>query len=400
MFDSIFIGMSGLQGFSKGLKVISNNVANLNTPGFKSADLRFTDAFYQQANQGSGYSLGQNTVQYGTGLSTMATHVNFHQGETRQTGNALDVAIAGEGFLVVQDPETGTQRYTKSGQLQFDKNGDLVTPNGNQYVLGFAPNSTSGSLTRITLNGLRTNPAHATTTVKFTGNLSNTSNEVNLDSVKLIDALGGEHVVRLNFQNKNSTTPGLWTVTVYDGSTSVATGDIKFVNGMPDVANSALNFTYTPSGGSPMGVKLDFSNDVTSFSGGNPLAFASQDGYASGAITAMAFDANGALSLTYSNGQKAKGGQLALATFESNLGLSQTGGADFTADGTQTARLGRPGDKGFGSIQSGQLELSNVDLSSEFSDLIIMQRGYQASSRIVSTANEMLQELFDMKGHR
>jgi len=120
--------------------------------------------------------------------------------------------------------------------------------------------------------------------------------------------------------------------------------------------------------------------------------------FAAGALTGAAIDADGALSLTYSNGQTAKGARVALAVFDSNIGLRQLEGGEFVADRTQTARIGKPGDTGLGTIESGQLELSNVDLSSEFSDLIVMQRGYQASSRIVSTASEMLQDLFDLKG--
>lgn len=399
MFESILIGMSGLQGFSKGLKVISNNVANLNTPGFKSANLNFTDAYYQQSNQGGGYALGESHLQYGTGLTTLATRLNFQQGDTRQTGNQMDISIAGEGFLVVED-QSNTPHYTRAGQLQFDKDGNLVTTTGNRYVMGFVKDSNGTSLSRITLAGLKTNPAHATTAVKFNGNLSNTATEFTLDTVKVIDAVGGEHTLKLNFKNKNSTDAGTWTVTVMDGTTTVGSGDIKFINGMPDPTANSFTFSFTPEGGAAMDVKLDFANDVTSFAAGttSTLAVSSQDGYAAGTISSVAFDSDGTLALTYSNGQTAKGSQLALAMFESNLGLSQSGSAEFTADGTQAAVLGRPGQRGLGTVHGGQLELSNVDLSAEFGDLIVMQRGYQASSRVVTTANEMLQELFEMKG--
>jgi flagellar hook protein FlgE len=402
MFDSIFIGMSGLQGFSKGLKVISNNVANLNTPGFKSSGLSFSDAFYQQGDTGGGYALGNVQVQYGTGLTTLPSRLNFQQGEIRQTGNSLDLSISGEGLFVLKDATSDTEHYTRAGQFQFDKNGDLTAAAGGKYVMGYPKGGTSGALERISLSGLRTSPAKATTKVSFGGNLSSTATEFDLDSVKLVDSVGAEHVVRLNFKNKGSAAPGVWTVTVFDGTTSVASGDIKFVNGEPDTSQDTLTFSYTPSGGTAFDVKLDFSADVTSFASGttSSLAFKSQDGYLSGAITDVSFDTDGYLSLTYSNGQTAKGARIALASFESNLGLQQAGGAEFTATGAQARQLGRPGESGLGAVQSGQLELSNVDLSSEFSDLIVMQRGYQASSRIVSTANDMLQELFDMKGNR
>lgn len=401
MFDSIYIGMSGLQGFSKGLKVISNNVTNLNTPGFKASDLRFSDAFYQQGGLAGGYMLGDAQMQYGSGLATLSTRLNFQAGESRQTGNALDLSISGDGFFVLQAKDSDKQVFTRAGQLQFDQNGDLVSGSTGKFVMGF-PTTGDGTLSRISLTGLHTNPAKATATVKLAGNLSSTASEFDVNSVKLIDAVGGEHLVRLNFKNKNSTDPGAWTVTVFDGTTSVANGDIKFANGVPAPAGNSLSFTYTPSGGSAIAVKLDLSSDVTSFAAGttSTLAFAQQDGYAAGTLTSVSFDKDGTLSLSYSNGQSAKGSRLALATFESNLGLEQAEGGELLATGAQAPRIGKPGEAGYGAVQSGQLELSNVDLSAQFSDLIVMQRGYQASSHIVSTANDMIQQLFDMKGHR
>lgn len=400
MFDSIFIGMTGLQGFSKGLKVISNNVTNLNTPGFKASQLRFADAYYQQSGFGGGYTLGQPQMQYGTGLATLAARLNFQPGDTRQTGNGLDLAIAGDGMFVLRDKESGNEVYSRAGQFEFDKEGNLISGATGKYVMGYMADS--GDLSRISLDGLRTSAAKATATVKLAGNLSSTATEFNIDSVKLIDAVGGEHVVRLNFKSKGSTDPGVWTVTVLDGTSSVGSGDIKFVDGQPAAGQNALSFSYTPSGGTASDVKLDFSKDVTSFAAGSTssLAVSSQDGYTAGALTGAAIASDGALSLTYSNGQTAKGARLALAVFDSNVGLTQLEGGEFIADGTQTARIGKPGDTGLGTIESGQLELSNVDLSSEFSDLIVMQRGYQASSHIVSTANDMIQALFDMKGNR
>jgi len=399
MFDSIFIGMSGLQGFSKGLKVISNNVTNLNTPGFKSSDLRFSDAFYQQGGLNGGYTLGQTQVQYGTGLATLATRLNFQPGDTRQTGNALDLAISGDGYFVLQGKDSDKNVYSRAGQFQFDANGDLVSGSSGKYVMGY-PSNGSGVLSHISLTGLHSNPPKATTAVKFTGNLSSTATTFDINDVKLIDALGGEHLVRVNFQNKNSTTPGAWTVTVFDGTTQVATGDIKFVNGVPDPAQNSLSFTYTPTGGTPFDLKLDFSTDVTSFAAGttSTLAFTSQDGYAAGTLTSVSVDKDGTLSMSYSNGQTVKGSRLALADFESNLGLEQGEGGELIATGEQAPRFGKPTDAGFGDIESGQLELSNVDLSAQFSDLIVMQRGYQASSHIVSTANDMIQQLFGIRG--
>lgn len=402
MFDSIFIGMSGLQGFSKGLRVISNNVTNLNTPGFKASDLRFADAYYQQGQPSGGYTFGDTTTQFGTGLATLSTRLNFQAGDTRQTGNALDLSISGNGMFVLQDKGSGERAYSRAGQFQFDQNGDLVSGSTGKYVMGYAPGAALGDLTRITLEGLRTNPAKATTSVTLSGNLSSATSTFDINSVKVLDSLGAEHTVRFNFKSKGAASPGVWTVTVFDGATQLASSDVAFVDGKPDPAQSAVSFTYAPSGGTAFDVKLDLSKGVTSFAAGNTstLAFTSQDGVAMGTMTGGSFGADGTLTVTYSNGQTAKGAQIALATFESNLGLSEAGAGEFIATGTHAAHVGRPSEAELGAIESGQLELSNVDLSTQFSDLIVMQRGYQASSHVVSTANDMIQQLFDMKGSR
>ena len=152
----------------------------------------------------------------------------------------------------------------------------------------------------------------------------------------------------------------------------------------------------------PSNIKVDFSSNVTSFDTGSTstLAVASSDGYGVGALNKLSFAADGTLSLAYSNGQTAKGAKLALATFDVATQLHPEGSSDFSFAGSSGMHVGAANQGSFGSIGSNQIEGSNVDLAAEFSDLIVAQRGYQASSRIVSTANELLQDLFDMKGHR
>jgi flagellar hook protein FlgE len=397
MFDSISIGMSGLQSFSKGLKVIGNNVANLNTPGFKASNLQFADLFYQGGTSG-GLGFGRSCGQLGTGVTTLTSFVNFKDGETRQTGNPLDLSIDGAGFFVTQDAKDGSTRYTRAGQFEFDKDGNLISRATGRQVMGYVADGTLGV---VSLNGLRVNPPKITTNVKFAGNLSSTATDLTVEPIKLFDAVGGQHVVKLVIKPKAGES-GSWTVTVLDGAIETIAGDIKFVAGVPVASMDKLTLHYAPSGAQPFDVVLDFSSQVTSFSAGSTstLAVSLSDGFAVGMLTQASFDANGVLSLKYSNGNSATGAELALATFESHAGLTQQGAGEFESSTSELANTGRAGSDGFGKIASNQVEISNVDLSSEFSDLIIMQRGYQASSRIVSTANEMLQELFDMKGHR
>lgn len=395
MFDTISIGMSGLQSFSKGLKVIGNNVANLNTPGFKASSLLFTDLSYQG---GSGFMANGRSFQLGTGVTTLSSFINFKDGDTRQTGNPLDVSINGSGYFVTRDAKDGTVTYTRAGQFEFDKDGNLVSKATGRQVMGY---SGEGVLDAISLSGLRINPPKATSSVKFSGNLSSGATDFTLDAVKIIDAAGGQHLVKLLFKPKESEA-GTWTVTVVDGTVETAAGEIMFLAGTPVPGSDKLSFSYAPAGVDALEVALDFSSQVTSFSTGDTstLTVSSSDGSPVGMLSSVSFDDKGVLTLGYSNGTTATGAELALATFESNIGLDQSGSGEFVAPDAQRAHVGRAASDGFGQIASEQVEVSNVDLSSEFSDLIVMQRGYQASSRIVSTANEMLQELFDMKGHR
>jgi len=395
MLDSLYVGMTGLEGFSKGLRVISNNVANLNTPGFKGSQQQFADLFYQGGPGGSSSSNG-GFPQYGTGLNALATTLNFKPGETRQTGGALDVSISGDGFLVAKHKQGGEVRYTRAGQLQFDADGFLTTQDTNQHVLGWAEN---GLLSDISLTGLKANPAKATTSVVLQGNLASTLTTSTLDNVKVIDAAGAEHIVKLVFKRASAADKD-WSVDVIDGTTTLASGSVSFADGKPVAGKDNVSFTLTPPGAAEMNISVSLGKDVTSLASGpsSSLSVASQDGVAPGTLSNVSFDVDGKLSLTYSNGQTVKGAQLALARFDSPDAVNAIGGNQFAAKDASLARLGRPNSGGLGKITAGQLELSNVDLSVEFSDLIVMQRGYQAASRIVSTADEMLKELFDMKG--
>lgn len=394
MLDTIFIGMSGLQGYSQGLKVISNNVTNLNTPGFKAANQQFTDAFYQYSNLP-----GRDQPLHGTGLAALSTRLNLQAGDTRSTGNALDLSIDGEGFFVLRDAHGAEQVYTRAGQFQFNDAGELVSGISGKQVMG---RTETGGLSAISLAGHRTHAARATSKVSFIGNLSVAAEEFSLDNVKFNDALGAEHKVRLQFKRGSGDTANTWTVTVFDGEDSIGTGDISFSDGKPVAGDGTVAFSFKPDGSEAFEVTLDFSTEVTSFAAGSSstLAFASHDGFAAGTFTTASFGADGTLSLHYSNGQKREGPRLALASFDHGLGLEQAGQGELRATGATEPRFGSPGDEGMGKVQGEKLELSNVDLSSEFSELIVMQRGYQASSHVLNTADEMIRQLFDLKGRR
>lgn len=390
MIDSIYVGMSGLAAYNKGLRVIANNTTNLNTPGFKSSALEFTDAFYS----GQGGS-GARNGQVGHGVATAGTALSFKQGELRQTGNNLDLAVDGQGLFTLKDAN-GRITYTRAGQFQFNQAGVLVSASNGAAVLGL---DASGKLGEITISGLRTIAGKASAVLAFSGNLSSTvTADQTIDGVTVHDALGGTHTLSLKITNTNATTAGSWQVQLLDGATVVGTGQIVFQDGKPTAATAKLNMTYTPAGLAAVPLTLDFSANVTSFASGSlsSLAFASDDGYAAAELSKAAFDSAGTLVLTYANGQTVKGARLSLARFDSTDAVGSVGENEFEATDPTAWHSGTAGGV-FGSVKSGYVEISNVDLSQEFSDLVIMQRGYQASSQVVSAANEMLQELFAMK---
>ena len=390
MIDSIYVGMTGLSGFSRGLRVIANNTANLNTPGFKSSSLNFSDAFY--ANGGN---VGGQYSQLGYGLSSSGTSLSFKQGELRQTGNSLDLAVDGQALFRLKDAD-GKITYTRAGQFEFNKDGILVSKATGAKVMGVDANGAEGE---ISISGVHTLAGKASTSLKFSGNLSTDATTPALvNGVTVLDAAGGSHALSVRFTNTNATTPGSWTAELLEGTTAVGTGQVIFVNGKPTVATSKLSMTYTPAGQAAIPLTLDLSTDVTSFAAGSlsTLAFGSTDGFAPGELSSTSFDATGTLVMTYANGQKIKGSKLVLGRFDSAGAVKSLGDNQFESTDDGAWHIGSAGGA-FGSVRSGFIEISNVDLSQEFSDLVIMQRGYQASSQIISTANEMLQELFAMK---
>lgn len=389
MLDSIFIAMSGLDGYEKGLRVISNDTANLNTPGYKGASLQFADAFHA-----AGDSTAGGAGQFGYGLTTLGTRFDFKEGELQNTGNDLDVAVDGQGFFLLQG-DGGDVRGTRDGQFTFDSTGRLVTSGTGKAVLAL---DGSGNLAPLQLGDLKTNGARQTGRIQFSGNLSSSTTTQTVGSVTVLDKTGSSHSLSVKF-DAISGQAGTWNVTVLDGSTTVGTGKIAFIGGQPDPANDSVAVSYTPAGGQAMPLTLDFSSDVTSFDSGtqSSLAMASQDGHAAGALTRATFDESGALSLTYSNGQTATGPRLALGAFASPDDVDAAGGNEFVMKPGQAWTLGLASSQGLGKVRAGMIEISNVDLSQEFSNLVIMQRGYQASSQVVSTANDMLASLFQMQ---
>lgn len=398
MLESIYVGMTGLLGYSRGLRVIANNTANINTPGFKSSSLQFADMFYTGGNL-SGGNASQNRDQVGFGLNTIGTAMSFKQGELRQTGNDLDMAVDGQGLFVLKDTE-GKLSYTRAGQFKFDDDGVLVSRANGEKVMGMDGN---GELIEVAVAGQMLNAGQPTSRIKFAGNLSSTvalDQPIGSTSVNVIDTAGVAHALSARFVRIAPTATGpAVRVDLMDGTTVAASGTIVFTSGTgkPTPETSQMVLSYAPAGQPPMALTLDFGSNVVLFASDTSVKMDSQDGVGPGTLNGTAFDGNGVLRMSYSNGQTVSGARLALARFDSPDAVGALGNNQFEMLNKNAWHFGSAGEGAFGTVRAGQIEISNVDLSQEFSDLVIMQRGYQASSQVISTANEMLQQLFSMK---
>ena len=404
MFSTIYAALSGMLGFSKGLDVISNNIANLNTPGFKSQELEFRDLFYRYTEGGGQPDGGRSQI--GAGLDTGGTRTRFKEGELRDSGNPMDVAVDGNGFLVLQ-PANGEQLYgaggarvyTRAGQLEFGKDGVLVDRSTGFRVMGYD----GAGLHEISINALRTSAPFPTSVIKVTGNLSPGSASADLTNVNVIDANGRSRTLAFKF-TRDAADSTHWFVEVRDeNSKLLGNGEVRFQpNGSP--AQDATKFTFSLAPDAAP-ITLDIGDPgtfsgMTNFSGPtqSTLQVLSQDGAAAGSLTSATFDESGALRLTYSNGKTVSGPSLALAWFDDLQSLRISGGSVFVNDGGQAPTLGTASQGEMGRIASGRVEMSNVELTEQFTDLIILQRGYQASSQVTSVANEMIQQLINLDG--
>lgn len=380
MFQALFNSLSGLFSFSKSLNTVSNNVSNMNTPGF-----RGTDSFFSNINGGRGTRIA------GEGLRTTS-------GDMRQTGNATDLAVDGGGYFVLRDA-AGNLHYTRAGQFRFNDEGLLVDSVSGYTVMAFDDN---GTLEGIDLDTYRSIPAEATTAVRFTGNLAPGSTTSTVNTITVYDSNGAAHTLSATFTNNSAVTPGSFLVSIRDESgASVGSGEIRFrTDGTPQTGYSS--FTISPTyNGAAQPITLSFGtpgalDGMTSLSGmgSNPAARV-DDGHGVLAVTDLKFDEKGVLRLTYSLSEKREGPQIALAVFANESALEMTGGRFVAGAALAGSEIGRPGEGRFGRIAGGSLEMSNVDLTQEFADMIIIQRGYQASSRVMTVSNEMLEQLYN-----
>ena len=389
MIDSIFIAMSGLRGHERGLDVISHNVANMNTPGFKGSSVDFADVFGGEQDDGQ-------DAPAGGGLDASRTTLDLRAGELQRTGRDLDLALEGEGYFVFRDA-SGALRYGRGGGFEFDAEGRLV---GRSHGLEVMARQADGTLAPVRLDGLRSGAPKATHEVRLSGNLSSTAGEHAIDPLPVYDRLGGVHNLRLAFARDSGGGFERWTLRASEAGRELDTASLEFVGGRPLGGASTLRLSLGLAQAEAIEVDLVFGSEVTSFSSGttSTLAVEGQDGHAPGTISGLAFDATGHLKVAYSNGKSAEGAQIALAELRDEAAVRPIGDGLLAYAGAEPVALRTAGEDLRVAGQS--LELSNVDLTREFGALILMQRGYQASSQVIGTANEMLQQLFELGSRR
>ncbi|MGB6726698.1 MAG: flagellar hook-basal body complex protein, partial [Terracidiphilus sp.] len=422
---SFFIPLTGLQADSTALNTIANDLSNMNTTAFKAQTTNFSNLFYQQVGEtGSG-----DPIAVGAGTQVSSNSTDFSQGSYNTSGmSSSDMAIDGNGFFIVKDTD-GATAYTRNGGFSQNTSGNLVTDSGSQLMGYAAVNgvvNTSAPLTPINvpLMGQVQLPA-ATQNMSMTANLDSDSTTAFPATVSVYDSLGASHNVTVTY---TETAPGTWTysaalpaadfangvstpitgtmnfdpngnlISVAQGANpaqnvGTAAGDIasiplNFANPLTDGAtNLNLNWNLLGAGGTPTISQVDEASAVSG---------TTADGNAAGTCTGFTIGSDGTVTATYTSGT-AVVGQIALANMTNLQGLNLQADGEFqTTIASGTASVGAAGTGGLGGIQDSALEDSNVNISSEFSDLIIAQRGFEADSKAVTTFDQVAQDTINM----
>ncbi|HHT04990.1 MAG TPA: flagellar hook protein FlgE [Hydrogenispora sp.] len=407
MMRSMFAGVSGLRNHQTRMDVIGNNIANVNTVGYKTSRVTFQDALSQTirgATAPQGNRGGVNPQQVGLGVALSSIDVLHTPGNLQTTGVNTDLAIQGNGFFILGGE--GNQRYyTRAGNFTMDTSGRLVYGNGLQ-LQGWMANDageiqTGGNPQGITLPIGTTIDPQATSKITLTGNLNSSTpdGESFTRNLQVYDSLGNPHTIQIVF---NKTAVGQWNWQVQDSATPPtvidpgATLNFDTFGHLP--AGTEATITWTPGPGvEALDITIDFSAISQQHAEDSSVGY-EQDGYRMGYLDSYRIDSAGTVIGIFTNGLANNIAQIAVATFNNPAGLEKMGETMFrTSSNSGEAQINISGIGGAGTVTPGALEMSNVDLSQEFTDMIVTQRGFQANSRIITTSDEMLQELVNLK---
>lgn len=435
MMRSLFSGVSGLRNHQVRMDVIGNNISNVNTVAFKAGRVTFKEGFaqlLQGASRPPGDHGGINPIQVGLGMQIGSIDTIFNQGNLETTGLNTDLAIQGDSFFTVAK---GNQHYyTRAGNFQLDADGRLVSPTNGFVVQGrMADNGTFlDGIRDIVLPFGQKTAAKPTDSVALAGNLNasapvfdtsasptsafdaaSRADPVNKDSwtessVTVFDSLGNQHDLKLQFWKTAADT---WTWQV-DG-TNLPPGftppnstpqTLQFdTTGVLSVAapTDPPIISFTPSGANAVSITLDLGsgiNGITSFAGTNTAVLRDQNGYAAGQLQNFSIDRTGLITGAFTNGTNVILAQIVLADFNNPAGLLRVGDNMYAVSGNSGGAVNGYALEGSQStLTSGALEMSNVDLAQEFTNMIVAQRGFQANSRVITNSDEMLQEVVNLK---
>jgi flagellar hook protein FlgE len=410
----MFSAVTGLKNFQTKMDVIGNNIANVNTVGYKKSRVTFQDTLSQtmrgaaspQGNRG-----GTNPMQVGLGMNIATIDTIHSPSSFESTGYATDLAIDGDGFFIVSD---GLNRYyTRAGNFTFDELGNFVNSSNGLKVVGWQDSQTytvpsdksPQNLNTIIIKKGMMMEAKATGAVSFAKNLNSEtdSGESYVLPFKIYDSLGQAHNLKIAFTK--SATDNQWNYSITSDDTALTidttsnSGTLQFTTeGALDLSGSTVNaVNITVNGANSISFTPDF-NELTQYASDTTVDMDSQDGYSAGSLLSISIDTNGVISGVFDNGQSRELAQIALANFTNPGGLIKAGNNLYQySNNSGEPQIGTAGTSGRGTVSPGNLEMSNVDLSEEFTQMIITQRGFQANSRIITTSDEMLQELVNLK---
>lgn len=421
MLRSLFSGITGLRSHQQMMDVVGNNIANVNTAGYKTATTVFNDVISQQVVNAGAPVVGDQAVggvngaAIGLGVKLGTVSTNYAQGSAQLTGRQTDMMIQGDGFFVVNN--AGTQLYTRAGNFTLDANGNLVGPEG-YLVQGWMADATGTIDTNATIADIdlpvgQLQEPVITTAMTLGGNLDSRLNvgDTYQSSIIAYDALGNEINVPVTYTKGATDGAGntTWTLSadgaggntvdvVFDnaGVLTTAGGVAVAAGATPTVNLETLNNALGAAAGN--GILTTTLSGLTQYASDTTVATLSQDGYPSGDLNGISVTRDGIVIGIFSNGRKEALAQVALAIFNNPGGLEKVGNSTFgNTVNSGVAQIGAAVAGGRGSIAGGTLEMSNVDLAAEFTNLIVAQRGFQASSRTMSAADEMLQDLVNIK---
>lgn len=395
---SFNIATSGLNAITEQLNAISNNIANSGTVGFKSGRAEFSSLYAESQPLGVGVSGVTQSITRGGNIST--------------TGNALDLAISDSGFFMVRD-STGTTAYTRAGYFGTDSSGNLINNLG-MYLQGYPVNANGeievGTIGNLTISS-GSIPAKATDSLDFTANLDARAAEPetapfnpkdstsynNTYTTQVFDSLGREHTLNQYFVKTGENT---WQVHYYMDDVEIPDSSqaIEFTEqGVLKSPVGLTNLTTSISGAADLSIDLSY-NGTSQYGSDFSVSKNNSSGYASGERTGQAIDEDGSVYATFSNGERMLQGQLVLANFANPNGLASKDGTTWVQTASSGAPLtGTPGTGLLGSVKSGALESSNVDLSKELVNMIVAQRNYQSNAQTIKTQDQILNTLVNLR---